>query len=244
MLNYLLNILANPLFYFVLVGLFGALGRLWGWLQHERSRRLAAQARERQATEALRRGQPVDFQTEIAQPAATDPAARQRALQEQRAAQLRALQQKRLAELRARRQAQQQGTAKRPTPPVRPEPPQRGAPAPAKPASPRPAPRPRPAEPARRPPARPTPPLFPTAPTPPVRAVPPAVSAGAVPVEATEIGGPAPAANAYQLPAARVAGAGFAALLGPGMDLRRAVLLTEVLGPPVAERDPDQTGTF
>lgn len=243
MLTYLLNILSNPLFYFVLVGLFGALGRLWGWLQHERARRLAAQARERQATEALRRGQPVEFQSEPAQPAATDPAARQKSLQEQRAAQLRALQQKRLAELRARRQAQQQGAARRPTPPVRPEPPQR--PAPAKPSAPRPAPRPRPAEPARRSPvARPTPPLFPSPPATPARAVPPAVSAGAVPVEATEIGGPAPAVNAYQLPAARAAGAGFAALLGPGMDLRRAVMLTEVLGPPVAERDPDQTGTF
>ena len=39
-------------------------------------------------------------------------------------------------------------------------------------------------------------------------------------------------------------GSGFAALLVSQADLRRAVLLSEVLGPPVSERDPDQTGTF
>lgn len=263
MLQQLLNLITNPIFFFVLIAVFGGLGRLWSWLQHERARRIALQARARQETEGIRRGKPLQLrasQTEAgptptpAQTSAQDQAARQRALQEQRAAQLRALQQKRLAELRAKRQAGAQGASAAPSaPPPAPKPaPRRGSPvSQSVPQSQRSQAgsqaqrtnQQRPPTPTRIEPGRVTPVAGPATLRP--FSAPPARPAGTAPVEVTEIGAaPLATDRPVHRPGVGVPGAGFAALFGAGLDIRRAVLLAEVLGPPVAERNPEQTGAF
>ncbi len=259
----ILNILTSPIGFVLIFGLIGGLGRLGAWLSQERARRVAIQARARQENEALRTGRPVGVtsQTDASSHhaghhsgAATPPPAEQaaetgdaRALQEQRAAQLRALQQKRLAELRAKRMQQAGGTQ---TP---------AAPAPQAPRAQTPraqTPRPQPARDAQRP-GRPTdrreqpgqpgtrpgvarsPSTFPSPIPPPARA------AQSEPAGRTVFPQQSATPN-FNRPSTATggAGSGFAALLVSQVDLRRAVLLSEVLGPPVSERDPGQTGIF
>lgn len=263
MLGNIINFLLSPPGLIIVFGLIGGLGRLGAWFQSERSKRIAIQNRARREAENLRTGRPVAMgsQHEPAQAGAAAPqadqAARQRALQEQRTAQLRALQQKRLAELRARRSGQQgtSATSATPTtsapersvrPTMRPQQstpmtqgetqvspgsadrartaPQRRqtrAPSMDQPSSAQPvtAPFPRP--------ARPT----------------PTTRAATAPVEVTEIGGPAnPSVGIGAVPAAAPVGIG--PLIALRHDLRRAVMIAEVLGPPVSERNPDRPGAF
>jgi hypothetical protein len=237
----ILNFLTSPIGFVIIFGLIGGIGKLASWLQQERSRRAAIQSRSRQETEELRMGRPVEM---AAQPAPVHASAkpqsaadRQRALQEQRAAQLRALQQQRLAELRAKRaQAAGGGAVAAP------------APVPAR------SPAPPPVRSAQRPQAPPkqnreSAPALPGArsprPRPPQSRPVPTMS----PMPAEE---PAPegtlssrlAAGQTSPVPAPVVRPGLGALFGTTADLRRAVILSEILGPPVSDRDPEQSGSF
>lgn len=261
LIQQILGILTHPLGLVVIFGLIGAIGKFGNWLSQERARRGAIQARTRQQNEALRTGRPVGVTNQVepsssasATPSASAEAeAEARSLQEQRAAQLRALQQKRLAELRAKRMQQSGGSTQTPSsspppPPqgaraqtARPQPardgqrsgrqPDQGTQSPARPSAGGPA--------ARSASTFPVPPVarrretpasgreaFPQAAPAPHRAPPPAPPSPRAPVTASG------------------AGIGLGALLASQADLRRAVMLSEVLGPPVSERDPDQTGMF
>lgn len=262
----ILGFLTSPVGFIIIFGLIGGLGKLGNWLSHERAKRAASVARTKREQENLRTGRPITVDSTLRPaPAGTaqgeTQADRQRALQEQRAAQLRALQQKRLEELRAKRAAQQganrgaggaatarrgtsQGapsqaqsqtadaaraqpaqhsTTRRPAPPQRMQPPQRAAQQPQRQQIP---PQSQPQQPRRDVRA-------------PAGATPPATR----PVETTEIGtGRERQPSPYQLRAAPSVGLG--PLLGSGQDLRRAVVLAELLGPPVADRDPDSPGMF
>lgn len=231
----ILNFLTSPIGFVIIFGLIGGLGKLANWFQQERARRAAIHARARRQTEELRMGRPVDLATQptaVQAPVQTQPqtaADRQRALQEQRAAQLRALQQQRLAELRAKR-AQAAGGVATPAPSRTPTPP------PARTAQ-----RPKPPQPAREAPA-PLPSARPPRPAPsrPVPTMSPGAFTQAV-VEPVAPSMPAVQPGPTPAPAAR---SGLGALLGTQADLRRAVILSEVLGPPVCDRNPDQSGVF
>lgn len=256
----IINFIASPIGWVVLVGLAGGIGRLANWIGQERAKRAAVQARSKRDSEALRTGRPsVIARAGSPTPAASVPVAddaehRQRALQEQRTAQLRALQQKRLAELRAKRAAGQGGVA---TPPVPPAPaPNRSAPAPKA----RPAPKAtaRPVDRSRQTSERPIQPKqaarserFVPKQTPialdrapalaqPFRPVTPPTTAR--PVDATEIGGPV--SRAVGEPAPIVAPLGIGTLAALRHDIKRAVMIAEALGPPVCDRDPDKLGAF
>lgn len=262
-LGNIISFLLSPPGLIIVFGLIGGLGRLGAWFQSERAKRMAVQNQARREAEDLRTGRPVAMgslrepsQTQGAQSRAdTDEqqqAERQRALQAQRTAQLRALQQKRLAELRARRGAQQ-GTTPTPTPGQTP------APASSQPARPvRTAERPasgrggRSSDAARTTPPRGSRPAR-SQPEPqpvtspfdrPARPMPSAAAAPATkPVDVTEIGGPVNPAVGRQ-PAPVAAPVGIGPLVALRNDLRRAVMIAEVLGPPVSERDPDRPGVF
>jgi hypothetical protein len=245
----ILGFLTSPIGFVIIFGVIGGLGKLGNWFAQEKTRRAAIQARARRETEALRMGRPTGVVNQADPSAAsTAPAQREqeaassRSLQEQRAAQLRALQQKRLQELRAKRMQQSSGgSAQSPPPAQRPATP-----------APRPqAPRQQPARTAQRPVqppdnrGQPSRTMVPpsggrVAPRPPVvRAVEPESTGRVVFPEQS-------AAPNFSTPTRATGGpgSGFAALLVSQADLRRAVLLSEVLGPPVSERDPDHTGAF
>lgn len=246
----ILNFLTSPIGFVIIFGLIGALGKLGNWFAQEKARRAAIQARARRETEALRMGRPSGVVNQADPSAApvqreqeSDPS---RSLQEQRAAQLRALQQKRLQELRAKRMQQSAGSAAQA--PASPRP---AAPAP-RPQAPRAqTPRPQPTRTAQRPVqppdnrGQPSRTVVPPSggrvtPRPPVvRAAEPESTGRVVFPEQS-------AAPNFSTPSRATGGpgSGFAALLVSQADLRRAVLLSEVLGPPVSERDPDQTGAF
>lgn len=250
----ILGFLTSPIGFVIIFGVIGGLGKLGNWFAQEKSRRAAIQARARRETEALRMGRPMGVVNQ-ADPSAAPPtspaqreqeAASSKSLQEQRAAQLRALQQKRLQELRAKRMQQSAGgTAQAP---VSPRP---ATPAP-RPQAPRAqTPRPQPTRTAQRPVqppdnrGQPSRTVVPPSggrvtPRPPVvRAAEPESTGRVVFPEQS-------AAPNFSTPTRATGGpgSGFAALLVSQADLRRAVLLSEVLGPPVSERDPDQTGAF
>ncbi|MCC5822157.1 MAG: hypothetical protein LAT64_12895 [Phycisphaerales bacterium] len=252
----IIQFLTSPIGFIILFGLIGGLGKLGSWLSHERAKRAAALARARSDDENLRTGRPITVESTLrpvpgTQATATTQAERQRALQEQRAAQLRALQQKRLEELRAKRAGQQGARSGTPAPARQP------AQAPSRPqtqthtaesAQAKPAQHSttrRPAPPQRmQPPVKPSQ-LRPQQPSQPQlqrrQPVPP--PPGTRPVEATEIGtGGELAASPYQLRGAQVSGIG--ALLGAGQNLRQAIVLAEILGPPISERDPEKPGIF
>lgn len=259
----IINFIASPIGWIVIVGLAGAVGRLANWIGQERAKRAAIQARAQRESEALRTGRPsvVARPGASASQASSEPSEqdRQRALQEQRTAQLRALQQKRLAELRAKRAAGQGGVA---APPPRPTPPAPGRASPAPKARPSPSPVNRsvnrPADRSRQTSERPIQPQqaprserFVPKQTPialdrapalaqPFRPITPPPTAR--PVDATEIGGPA--SRPVGEPAPIVAPVGIGTLAALRHDIKRAVMITEVLGPPVCDRDPDKLGAF
>jgi hypothetical protein len=243
----ILNFLTSPIGFVIIFGLIGGLGKLANWFAQEKSRRAAIQLRARRETEALRMGRPVGVSNQPDPSAAPAPVSQRdqekqssKSLQEQRAAQLRALQQKRLQELRAKRMQQSGGGGA-------PQTSQGGATQ-----SPRPqTPRPQPTRSAQRPvqppdnrgqPSRTVVPprggrVTPQQPV--MRAVEPESTGRVVFPQQS-------AAPNFSIPSTATGGpgSGFAALLVSQADLRRAVLLSEVLGPPVSERDPDQTGSF
>tara|TARA_R110000782_G_scaffold45706_10_gene101355 strand:+ start:5758 stop:6558 length:801 start_codon:yes stop_codon:yes gene_type:complete len=259
MFGNIISFLLSPPGLIIVFGLIGGLGRLGAWFQSERTKRTAVQNQARREAENLRTGRPVAMGS-LREPTGSaapsdeqDKAERQRALQAQRTAQLRALQQKRLAELRARRSGQQGGspvsatpTASAPERSVRPTmrpqqstPMSRGETQAAAGAADRVQ-----NAPARRTPrpARPEPQPVTTPFNRPARPMPSARPATA-PVEVTEIGGPVnPAVG--RAPAPVAAPVGIGPLVALRNDLRRAVMIAEVLGPPVSERDPDRPGAF
>jgi hypothetical protein len=245
----ILNFLTSPIGFVIIFGLIGGLGKLGNWFAQEKSRRGALQARARSETEALRMGRPTGVVNQAGPSAATaSPAQREdkdassRSLQEQRAAQLRVLQQKRLQELRAKRMQQSSGGSAQATPSA-----QRPATPPSRPQTPRPQPTRTAQRPVQPPDNRgqPSRTIVPPSggrvtPRPPVvRAIEPESTGRVVFPEQS-------AAPNFSTPnrATGGPGSGFAALLVSQADLRRAVLLSEVLGPPVSDRDPDQTGSF
>lgn len=261
----ILGFLTSPIGWIILVGLAGGLGRAATWVREQRVQRSALQARARLASESLRTGRPTPMnaleRVAVPTPAPTraQTAARKtaelRAAQELRTAQLRALQQKRLAELRARR-AQQQGQAlakaqgQTPTqsqprvqgqgqaPPARPPQTRARSAAPVSRAGPRAGARP-PISSGSRPLSTPAPPMA-ARPRP----------------EVSGRAAPAPFAPAFLsvqertdraadlLPGRGISPTGFAANLITREDLRRAVIAGEVLGLPLALREPDQQGLF
>lgn len=243
----ILNFLTSPIGFVIIFGLIGGLGKVASWFQQERARRAAIQARARRQTEELRMGRPVNVASQPApmqSPVQAQPqtaADRQRALQEQRAAQLRALQQQRLAELRAKRAQAAGGRAAGgvATPP----------PTPSR------TPTPQPVRSAQRPkaprqPEREAPAPLPSArsPRPPQQRSVPTMSPGSFTPSAPQpepMARPGMQASAAPASGARFApGAGLGALLGTQADLRRAVILSEILGPPICDRDPEQSGSF
>lgn len=246
----LINFFTSPLGFAVIFAVIGGLGRAGAWWRDQRIKRAAWQARQARELEGLRTGRQSDTPAPASSNSAGDHQARLRALQEQRAAQLRELQQKRLAELRAKRAAQQGGVAT-PTPPPMPA---RQAPAratPAKVARPtaQQAPR-RPVAPTQRPPARtqrptPTPAARPPEPAfDPYRQAPQHVPHRAQVPAPLDTEPHATRVTLSQGGGATPAPIGPGALLASREDLRRAIVATEVLGPPVALRDPDTTGIF
>lgn len=260
-LGNIISFLLSPPGLIIVFGLIGGLGRLGAWFQSERAKRAAVQNQARREAEDLRTGRPVAMgslrepsQTQGAQSRAdTDEqqqAERQRALQAQRTAQLRALQQKRLAELRARRGGQpgapptpSQTTGQTPAPASSRQPrPVRTAERPAPGRSGRSSDAPRATPPRGSRPAQPQPVTSPF--DRPARPMPSAAAAPATrPVDVTEIGGPVNPAVGRQ-PASVAAPVGIGPLVALRNDLRRAVMIAEVLGPPVSERDPDRPGVF
>lgn len=238
--------LTNPIGIVIIVGLIGGLGKLGNWFAQEKSRRSAIQARSRRETEALRMGRPTGVSTQADPAAAPAPTSQReqekqssKALQEQRAAQLRALQQKRLQELRAKRMQQSGGGTNQ------------SSQGPTTPAPRAPAPRPQPTRSAQRPVQPPDnrgQPSRTVVPPRGGRVTPQQPVMRAAEPEATRrvVFPQQSAAPNFSTPSTATGGpgSGFAALLVSQADLRRAVLLSEVLGPPVSERDPDQTGSF
>jgi len=246
-MNQLFNWLkANPQALVIfLVALFSVLGTVVKQIQEKKEARRIQQERERRKRDALRTGR-VEPAASPPSPAANPEAARQRRLQE-----LAERRRAQLEEIRRRQQATPApppAPATRPTPiartgaPVRPRPqaPARPMPAPARPA-------PRPQAPvartpvqrqqptrapvARQAPARVARPTAPVSKQPGARQRPPAraTAATTAPITRTEVG-------AVPTATPRARSSVGSRLFSGRSDLRRAIVLSEVLGPPVSLR--------